>query len=216
MMMQAYRLVSFLGAVGMALALSACDVSTPSQVQTGKIRVGERVVTETLDAAKVDPLRVKIVSSDIQRNGRGAVTITVPYLEGGEAAARKQGAAYRKAFEGQGVKKVALALVPVTDDRVAGQVVVDYRAVVAAPAEKCTRIPGYVGADNLEEAVNYRFGCEMQALTTKMVADPTDLLGKESAQGGSSRRSGAIIEGYQSGTPQQPLDGMNASQVGNQ
>ncbi len=212
--MQAYRLVFLAGLLGMALSLSACDVSTPSQIQTGKIRVKEQMVTEALDAGHIDQARVSVISRDILRNGKGEVSLTVPYLSGGEYSAREISTSYQEAFQTQGVRHVSVALVPVTERQYADKAVLAYRAMTAIPASDCTRIPGYQGTDNIEELDRYRIGCETQAATARMVVDPTDMLGKAGTQDRDSRRSGAIIEPYSSGVPNQPLKGMQASKVG--
>ena len=212
--MRAYRLISFAGLLGMMLSLAACDASTPSLVYTGKLRVREQMVVETLAADKLDSARVREISKNILKRGRSDVTITVPYATGGEPAAKKQGDSYKQAFEKQGVTHVSTVLVPVADSRDADEVIVGYEAVEAVSGNGCNRIPGYQGAENIEAVDQYRLGCETQAVLAKMVADPTDLLGKSSTHDGDSRRSSALMDPYMSGTANKPLEGMKASDIG--
>jgi pilus biogenesis lipoprotein CpaD len=206
-----------MGAVFAMLALSACDTSSPSQLQTGKMRVTNRMVAETLDARRVDPARIAVIADDYMRRGKGDMTVTVSYLAGDDymaVAADKQGRSYRDAFARRGVSGVSVVTAPTSDRRFTGQVVVTYRALTALQAKDCTRLPGYQGAETVPEMDHYKIGCEMQAAMSKMVADPSDLLGKAGTQDGDSRRNGTIIEKHNAGTPNERMQGFQASQVG--
>ncbi|MFH1158896.1 MAG: CpaD family pilus assembly lipoprotein [Pseudomonadota bacterium] len=217
--MRAYRLVSLAGILGAALVLSACDASLPSQVQTGKVRLREQIVTEVLDSSRVDPARVNVLADHVKRNGRGAVTLTVSWLSGDARrahVAERQGDAYKKAFEKRGVSGVHVATVPVADERYVNKVVVAYQALVALPSGDCGRITGYQGADNLEAIDQYKFGCETQMAVSRMIVDPSDLMGKAGAQDNDSRRAGASVEAYKAGTPNTPMQGFQASSIGTQ
>jgi type IV pilus biogenesis protein CpaD/CtpE len=47
-----------------------------------------------------------------------------------------------------------------------------------------------------------------------MVVRPDDLMGRAGAPDGDSRRQGALIEQYRSGTPNEKFESGNASEVG--
>jgi type IV pilus biogenesis protein CpaD/CtpE len=215
--MRAYRLVSLAVALAGVLALSACDVSTPSQLTTNKIRLKEQQVTESLDAAQVDPGRVNVIADSFINRAKGDMTLTVPYLSGdaaGNTAAKKQGAAYKKAFEQRGVPHVAVVTVPVPDRQYTGKLLVTYKALSALPPKDCKRLPGYQGTDTTDAIDQYQFGCEMNMAMSRMIVDPSDLQGKAGAQDNDSRRAGATVETYKSGKPNPKMQGYSASQVG--
>jgi type IV pilus biogenesis protein CpaD/CtpE len=216
--MQAYRLISLAGALVAGLALSACDVTTPSQLTTGKIRIKDQVVTQTLDAGRIDPARLNVIADDFtQKATQGKMTLTVSYLSGDarrEGVARSQGNAYKKALQQRGVADISVATVPIADKQYAGKVVVTYRAQSALPPQGCKTIPGYQGADDMDAADQYQFGCNTRTAVSRMIADPSDLLGKGGTQDNDSRRSGAVVETYKSGKPNPPMKGFQASQVG--
>jgi pilus biogenesis lipoprotein CpaD len=212
--MQIKRLIVFAGMSGIAFALSACSPTTASQVEIGKMRVKEKMVTETLDMRHMDAAKVAILASDIVKNGRSDVSLTVPYLPGAAgAAARARGAEYKHAFTAQGVKNISVAFIPVSDRQYADNAVIAYVGIKAYAAEGCNRIPGYQGGATMDDMEGYSIGCETQAAMAKMIADPSDLLGKAGTPDGDSRRSGTIIEPYRAGTPNQPLKGMQASNI---
>lgn len=216
--MQKNRLRNFAGALAVIATLSACDTTSPSQVNTGKIRVKDQMVVEMLDAVRVDSGRVKVIAGDFVRNGSGEMALTVSWLAGDrvrESIAAKQGKVLKEMFRQNGVSSVSVVTVPVTDKKYTNKVVVNYKALTALPPKDCGRIPGYLGSDSVETADQYRYGCETQAILSKMIADPSDLMGKGGAQNNDSRRAGATVEAYKAGTRNPKMEGMQASTVGN-
>jgi pilus biogenesis lipoprotein CpaD len=212
--MKAYKLILFAGTLSAALMVSACDPTTPSQVNLSKLKVKDQTVTETYSADHVDIAHVKATAHNVLLNGNKDVALTVPYLPGNSAAAARLGAAYQKAFAAQGVTHISVALVVMKDSQDVDKAVVSYKALAAVQPNDCGRIPGYQGTDTLDAVDQYQFGCETQASLGKMVEDPSDLLGKASRQDADSRRNGAIIDPYAVGTPNQPMKGFSASDIG--
>lgn len=216
--MHAYKLVSLAGILSVALVLSACDASVPSQVQTGKIQLKEQVVTETLDSTRIDPARIDVLADHVKRNGKGDVTLTVSWLSGEasrESTAKRQGNAYKRALEKRGIFDIHVVTVPVMNERYINKIVMVYRSLVAQPPDDCLRLIGYQGAENLEALEKYQFGCEMQMAVSRMIVEPSDLMGKDGAQDNDSRRAGASVENYKAGTPNKPMQGFQASSIGN-
>jgi pilus biogenesis lipoprotein CpaD len=214
--MQSYKLILLVGTLGFALTVSACDVTTPSDVNTSKLKVKDQVITETLSADHVDLKHVAAIAQKVTRNGNGEVDLTIPYLQGGMVRAEDLGTAYKDAFARQHVSHVSVALVAMTGSQDADSIVASYQVLTAQQAEGCGRIPGYQGPEDMDNYDGYQYGCETQANLAKEIADPTDLLGKENPTEANSRRNGAIIEPYMLGTPNTPLKGMSASDVGKQ
>lgn len=212
------RTGGFFSLLGAVFILAACNPTAPSQVQTGKIQVKEQMVAETLDARRVDAGRVNVIADNFIRNGRGSMTLTVSHASGDKAktTAESRGEAYRKEMEKRGVSGISVVTVPVADAQYADRVIVTYKALTAEKPEGCRKIPGYQGAESLDDGIKqYQFGCEIQTNISKMISDPSDLLGKAGTPDGDSRRNGTIIEPYRAGTPNQKIQGMQASRVGN-
>jgi len=214
--MQAYKLILLLGTMGFGLMVSACDVTTPSDVNVSKLKVKDQIITETIGTNAVDLKRVALISRKVLRNGNGDVTLTIPYTQGGAIRAGDLGTAYKNAFAAQGVTHVTVALVAMADNQDTDHAVVSFRGLVAKQAEDCGRIPGYQGTEDMDNYDGYQYGCETQGDMARMIDDPSDLMGQENAPEANSRRNGAIIEPYTVGTPNQPLKGMSASDVGKQ
>lgn len=199
------------------LMLGACDVSTPSQLSVRQVQLKEEVKTTTFDARSLDSDAINGIASDYSRNGRGKVSLTLSYDASGAGAqmrAKKQATHWLNAFRQNGVNDMEVDYVAMTDSAYAGQAIVSYTALVASPPKDCGRIPGYQGAETLAGAEGYGIGCETAAMLSKMVADPSDLMGKAGTPDDDSRRQGAVVENYKLGKQNQKLQGMNASAIG--
>ena len=200
-----------------AVTLSACDVTTPSMINTGKIRIKNQMVTKTFDVHNFDEAFANEIAQDVIRNGRSKMTLTLSYFAEDRAnrvIAEKSGQIFKQAFKDRGVYNVKIVTVPVDNKNSAGKLVVTYKSLVAEAPEECTRIIGSDGADSMEAVDKYQFGCNTKMTISKMVADPSDLLGKSGSSGVESRRSGATVENYKTGTPNNPMGGYQASNIG--
>jgi type IV pilus biogenesis protein CpaD/CtpE len=200
-----------------ALAVSACDVTTPSTLETGSIRVQEDMKTAQLDARRVDKAKIAILADDYRINGRGGARLVMPYLSGHpleEVSARTRGRAYQDALSGKGIAPVTVDYIAVDDPKLADAAVLSYKAQVALPPEGCRSLTGHDGGDTMEGLRHYRMGCETQTAISKMIVQPSDLQGRGGLGDTPARREGAVVEDYTAGKKNAPLQGMSASSVG--
>ena len=204
------------GVLAVVLMTSGCDVTTPSQLALNKIRVRDKMFTETLSADHVDKGQVATVVQDIQRSGGSDATLLIPYTDGGQTKAWDIAAAYKKAFAEKGITRLSLDVVQMEKGQTAKDAVLSFEGIVALPPADCGRMLGYQGADTLENADEYQYGCELKSNMSKMVANPSDLLGTAPAFDGNAQRNGIIVDPYVQGKPNQQLKGMTASTIGAQ
>lgn len=197
--------------------LTACDVSTPSQISLRQIQLREGVKTETLDARSVDLGKADMIADAYGRGGQGSATLTVSYpagTTGARLAAERQGAAWREALRARGMKVDAPAVVEVQDAGRAGMAILSWRSLLAAPPQGCTRIPGHQGSETINEIETYSIGCETQSAVSRMVANPQDLMGRAGLPDGDAKREGTMVDKHRAGTPNGKLNGLSASTVG--
>jgi type IV pilus biogenesis protein CpaD/CtpE len=197
--------------------LAACDVTAPSQVTTGKIRLSTQTKTIVLPAQTVDKEQVETITADYARTGKGKISVLVSYLDGNpvnEIKARQRGNAYKSAFQRRGIPKVEVNTVSVATPTDANQAIISYHALTASAPKNCDRLTGYQGGDTLDNMRTYPIGCETKSILSQMIADPSDLMGKAGTAKDDARRAGAVVEPYKAGTPNQPLKGMQASTIG--
>lgn len=200
-----------------ALLLGGCDITTPSQVKTGQVRITEQMQTVVLNARHVDGAAVNSIADDYDRNGRGQVMMVVTYLQGNplnELEAKKQAGAYKAALAKRDVNDVKIDYVGVTDKSQNGQAIVSYLAMTALPPSNCGPITGYQGADQLTDVHDYAFGCETKTALSKMISRPDDLRGRAGTPDDDAKRQGAMVEKYRTGTPNEPMEGVSASEIG--
>lgn len=210
-------LFAFAGIFSAVLLLSGCDMSTPSQVETGHIRLQENMKTVTVHPAAPDATAASRIADDFKRNARGKMTMVIPYKAGQpgeELQAKRYGGKWQQALAKVGVPDVDVSYVGVNDPQLLSRAVISYPAIQAMPPEGCRRLTGYQGADSIEDVHNYRIGCEVKTAFSKMIVDPEDLMGRESDETTEARRQGAVVEGYMSGTPNEPLEGGRSSAIG--
>lgn len=215
--MQKSRFSIFGGAFCAVLLLSGCDMTTPSQVETGHIRLQENMKSVTVNPVRADARQVLSIADEYKRVSRGRMSMVIPYKKGSpaeEVKARRQGKVWQQHFAKEGVHNMDISYVGIEDAQLLSRAVISYPALQALAPEGCRRLTGMQGADSLEDVHEYRMGCETKSAMSKMIVNPEDLLGRDSTEKADARRAGAVVEGYLSGTPNEPLDGGRASEVG--
>lgn len=195
--------------------LAGCNISTPSRVKTGEIRLRDDIKTVQLNLAAPGPL--DRIAEDYRRNGDGGMRLVVAYPEKSpmrEQEIRRDARALQHALSKAADADVAADYVPVPVGAASGHAVLSYRAAMALPPEDCGRMTGYKGADTRDEGEKYSIGCETKTTLSRMVVNKKDLMGRDGTADGFSRRQGAAVENYMAGTPNEPLEGTGASEIG--
>jgi len=215
--MKKNRLLGTATALTMCVFLSACDMSTPSQLHTGKIQLKEKYETVILEADKVQDEKIKHIIKEYRGNGNGRLSLLVSYNADdpkSKSKSTKLASQYKNIFRKAGLSNFEIESVPMEGKYLGGQVIITYRSLQASAPDRCVSLPGKKGAVSNEEIKDYTMGCEVQDMVSRMVARPSDLLGRSGTPDGLSRRQGAITEGYHAGEPTEPLDVLQASEVG--
>jgi type IV pilus biogenesis protein CpaD/CtpE len=210
-------LSAFAGIFSAVLLLTGCDMTTPSQVETGHIRLQENMKTVTVHPAAPDAAAAARIAEDFKRNARGKMAMVIPYKAGQpaeELQAKRYGNQWKETLAKAGVREMDVSYVGVEDPQFLSRAVISYPALQALPPDGCRRLTGYQGADSIEDVHNYRIGCEVKTAVSKMIVDSEDLMGRESGTASEARRQGTVVEGYMSGTPNEPLEGGRSSDIG--
>lgn len=198
--------------------IAGCDMTVPSQIRTGKIQLQQGQVTEVVNVNEIDRNRVAILAGDYQRNGEGAISMTVAYPAGDrkqQLAIEKKGNQFKEAFRRHRVNELDINYIAVEDMVYAGRAIISYSSIRAKPPSGCRDMPGMMGAESIETVEGYELGCEIKSSLSKMIADPRDLMGVSGTPEGSSRRQGAAVETYKDGAPNEKIiENMMASDLG--
>lgn len=191
-------------AVICALAVAGCDITTPSQLRTGNIRLQQDVTTVTLAADDVDENRMRLLADDYRMTARGPMSVTIAYKQTDaldKTVQQGRGEKIKRLLAANGLRDVSVDYVGVDDSALQGRTVITYKALQAKPPEDCTRMTGYQGAETLDALEKYQMGCESKTAMGRMIADPNDLSGVAGDLGATSRSAGTLLETYQSGKP---------------
>jgi type IV pilus biogenesis protein CpaD/CtpE len=212
------RILSLFSAAALCLGLSACDVSMPSQLETGHMRLAEETRSIRLDAERPDVAVAHRIVEEFRENGRGDIRLVMPYRGGdplSETRARHSGGQWQAAFAKAGTAALKIDYVDVADPALLGQAVVSYRVLAALPPANCgQRLTGHQGGDTLEDMHSYRIGCETRMAISKMIVNAEDLKGRDGSAEGDSRRQGTVAERYMSGERMETLQTTSASSIG--
>ncbi len=198
------------------LLLAACDVTTPSQMETGEIQVKDVMKTVTVDPVRIDPDQVEVVSGDYFRNGSGPVRLVVPFAPGNplnKVAAEAQGQNYAKAYAKLGIKDFRVSYTATVNPAAMG--VISYMALAAEPPRHCHHIAGFEGTQTLaENMTDQNMACEMKMQEAQMIARPADLLGVDGLPEDDAKRQGTLVDKYRAGVPNPALSGLSSSKGG--
>lgn len=207
-------------AVICCLGLAACDITVPSQIRTGEIRLKEDMKTQSVDLYHLNENHVSMMAAEYNNIGRGPMSVTVAYPEGDvpeKIAVENRGAALRDMLSKNKVTRVSIDYVPVSDKRLSGNAVVSYPALMALAPENCSALVGAQGGETLQDMEHYQVSCANKDMLSRMIAHPQDLMGVTGAVGGPSRSAGALMEAALDGTPNEPFfDQASASELGGQ
>lgn len=213
------RKMSILTVIAFAtIWLSACNLSNKSKLDIGKMRVREQYVTKAFDLYRFNDNAAAMIVNEVLKNNNTEVVMNVSYLKGDKANKNlmlREGRNIRRLLKSKGLASVRLEEVPVETNENTGKLVVYYKSKIALAPKGCTELLGHQGAGSVDEMDDYAVGCNSKMVFSKMIADPSDLLGEERYGQVESRRAGATVEQFKAGVANDPIQGMSASQLGN-
>lgn len=209
------RMFFVVGLLASVAVLPACNVTTPTEVTARDIEVEKAVKTTTFRAHDMTSGDAAKVAQDYRSKGLGAVSVMVTYPPGGtaEAAARTQAEAIKEMLQREGLRNIETDTIPVTVTADAGQAILSYSAYTAHAPKDCYAMPGTFGTESGIDGEKYPFGCGLKTARAMQVANPADLLGRSGVGASTSRREGTIIEPGMAGEPNEPLEGLNSSNI---
>ena len=109
-----------------------------------------------------------------------------------------------------GVSTVNAMAVPATGPEEVSQTTIHYKTLAARAADGCKIMGGLDGTPTTTN-LDYPMGCAIQAQVARQVANPQDLAGRDGLDEGSGRRQANIVEVYQKGAPNPPMQNTQSS-----
>jgi type IV pilus biogenesis protein CpaD/CtpE len=200
------------------VALSACEMSSPSRINMSPITVEEELKLTTVPVDQFDQDAAAAIAADYDRYGQGPVRVLVLYDPSQPALRAEQQAAEKGLLlEDAGIRTVEVNALPVSDSTKVGVVMIDYTRLTAKVPLGCTSHPGdgHEAIANNEDGYfdDYRFGCGVDQYLVGQVARPADFLGQDTMDKAAADRAAAGLDKYRSGEDFGDLKGTNASEL---
>ena len=207
-------------ALGLApVALGACAMDTPSQAigLSGRASATMNNETARIPTADMTEAMLSSVAAHYRSSGDGPVHITVTYdpkskkntaMKAAGEAARISTYLRRKA-EAEVLSDIASVTGSGTNSET--QITYDVRTA-QAPAE-CKTMGGIAGEPTRADD-DYIYGCGIETLFAKQIANPKDLNGRDGLRAAETDggRFSNIVGSYRTGEPNSALVGESASQ----
>lgn len=208
----------FVTVVFVALALSACEMTSPSYVSTSPIEIRHDRYSETVPVDTVDQDFVRMIGEHYDRFGQGPVDVTVTYASGkAGGSAQKQANHIVDMLRRQGIDDVHASTLPVGDDTQINMAMINYNQVTAHAPRGCGPHPastrdGLVSSED-GKFEDYRFGCGVDTYIAEQIVRPKELLGDATVDGASGERASTRLKDYRQGKDTKDLKAENASEA---
>ena len=211
------RFVLFLSVA--VVALSACEMTSPSYVSTSPITVEEGHQERLLPVSAITVDLARQIADHYNQYGKGPLTVLVLYGvdKGADLQAQKDAVHVVDTLKKAGLTNVQVETLPIQDPSKVGMVRIDYVSLKAHAPAGCPAHPG----DSRQEIIDskdgqfpdYRYGCGVDSYIAGQVARPADLLGADNIDSAAGERGSAQLKDYREGKPFKKLEGSNASQL---
>lgn len=209
--------------MGMIL-LAACSNIEKSNLAAERAEVHESSFERGFETGEISDKDISNIAHHYRRYGKGPafVTVTYPSEEQGEQSftASQSGAETARRLREQGLEHVNMDVLPHdTEGDAKSLTVISYKQLHATGPSGCRTSQGYRTGNptsDREKTKKYKLGCNIETMLARQVTRPGDLLGEDYPHGTkpSGRRAANIINRYESGEPNEPLEGFTASDVG--
>ena len=198
----------------LCIVLAGCSLREPDHFTNKKMRVQEEKIVQQISVHEFDDAMAYSVSEHYRKHGKGAMSVSLTYDPKAKSntamIATNEAARIKKALRNNGVQQADVRIIPAHGLGEEQQLIVSYMSYDALAPEDCELMAGLETREVNAEA-DYEMGCSVETYLSRQIARPKDLLGQESANGANGRRVVNQLEVYQSGEPNELLDGETAS-----
>ncbi len=201
-----------------ALTLSACTQTTPSMMNSNKLIVAQETVIDQIALEDMNNGIISRIADYYNKNATGALGVTVTYNPNAKGFGRTQANQEAKniaaSLKKYNVKSVMTETVAVPNS--APFVIINYDTTVALAPANCGETPGLEDYQTGRFIGDYKFGCGVETMFAKQIANPNDLYGNSGLGTRYARREANVIEGYAAGVERPTLSGVETNErIGN-
>lgn len=190
--------------------VGACTQTTPSMMNTNKIELAQETIVEQIPLADVNANLLAHLANQYRKHGNSAMDLVITY----DPAAKDFTAMnavhelghIKQGLAANGVKNITAQTLAVLQGT--PSLMVTFDSVRAQAPSNCAPMPGLESNETGRFIGDYKFGCGVESMMAKQIARPRDLMGNDNMDRRDARREASVLEGYASGQPRTPLEGI--------
>lgn len=198
--------------VAASLMLGACSMDSPSKVSpTVRAELYQDSFTIQEDAVAVTPDMIAKIGGHYRANGTGPVHVSVvydPYSKANTAMkAADQSKRIATGLRQNGIADIRADTMPIQQSGDVSQAMISFATIIASAPSECGGATLGRTTTEIKALEEYQLGCSIETYMAKQIARPQDLLGNDTMDNVDGRRSANVLENYQSGKPNEELQG---------
>ncbi len=198
------------------VSLSACTQTTPSMMNTSRVELARETSVEQIPLKEITDVTMSALAEQYRKHGNGPLDLSMTYDPKAKDFTAMRAVHELKhiqtALRKKGLTNISMQTIAVPDGK--PSLMVSFDMVRAQAPSDCTPMPGLHSNETGRDLGNYKFGCGLETAFSKQIARPSDLEGNTGMGTRSARRSSIIVEGYSSGIPREPLNGIERGDIG--
>lgn len=197
--------------VAASLMLGACSMDSPSKISpTARAEVYQDSFTIQEDTTAVTANMLAKIGNHYRTNGTGPVHVSVIYDPYSKTSTAMKAADQSKRIAGElrnvGVADIRADTMPIQQSGDVSQTMISFATIMAAAPTECGGTLGRATTE-ITALEDYQLGCSVETYMAKQIARPKDLLGNDTMDNVDGRRAANVLENYQSGKPNEELQG---------
>ncbi len=195
--------------------ITGCTQQIPSGMSHNKIGIQHETVLKQMALGDINKNSLTQLANQYHQSTDGPMDLTVTYDPNDPkftaADARHELKHIVRALKTLGVVDVTTRVSSVSYGHPA--LLVAYDHVAAMAPQNCSTLPGLDDRYTDRSLGDYRFGCSVDTMTARQIADPRDLMGDAALSQREARRAVTVTDGYLKGEPREPLEGVERSNL---
>lgn len=199
-----------LAAMLSVFVLGACTQTTPSMMNTQKPLLVNETIIEQVALNDLSDDMLEALAAGYTKNGTGALELTMAFdptsksFTAMKAVQKLQ--SIKTVLAHKGVRNVETETLSIKGAQPA--LMVSYDSIRAQGPQGCKMIPGLESNETSRFLGDYQFGCGTETMLARQISTPSDLQGTDGLGKRGARRGANILNGYESGAPREPLQGL--------
>lgn len=196
--------------------LSACAAqTTPTMMNMSPVEIAHETILEQIPLANINDKTLSILAQQYHQYGSGVIDLTMAYDPKAKNFTAMKAVHELKRVQltlnKKGVRDIVAQTLPVPDGQ--PSLMVSFSIARAQAPSDCGEMPGLKNNKTSRFLGDYKFGCGIESILAQQIARPSDLEGKSEMGMRSGRREAIILDGYSSGVPREPLEGVERADL---